>query len=115
MSKGNKILISVVSALFLMVVIINLLSWYFLGVVVTTKGGSHGFDIGEDKKTAYIKAKELLDNGNITAMHVDKDINQDNNWNLIVNPEWWNNKISLKFEEGRLVEITRTRICCELP
>jgi len=115
MKRWKRIALYLAIILFLLVATgVGLISYYF-GVEVTTEGGSQGFSIGESKTSAYAKANDLLRNGKITAMHVEADIRSDNHWVLIVNPEWWNNKITLVFEEGNIIEIRRDRICCELP
>jgi hypothetical protein len=102
-------------ALFLIIsAVVGLISYYF-GVVVTTEGSTQGFDIGESRVSAFAKAEKMLGEGGIAAIHVDPNMNDDSKWSLVVNPEWWNNKITLTFEEDALVEIRRDRICCELP
>jgi hypothetical protein len=106
----------------------GLISYYF-GVEVTTKGEAQGFIIGDRRTAAYDAAAELLRKGEITEIHVwpkdefhrplqsneNPENNTDPRWVLVVNPEWWNNTITLTFEHNVLVEIRRDRICCELP
>ena len=106
--------ISVIS-LFLIIAIVIILNKIYLSVEVTTTGNAQGFTIGESRSAAYEKANIMLSAGKISAIQVDPDYQNDSNWWLIVNPDWWNNKITLKFEENQLVEIRRDRICCELP
>ena len=115
--------------LFLLIAIcVGLISYYF-GVEVTTKGEAQGFTIGDSRAAAYDTAAELLREGEISEIHVwpkdefhrplqpneNPENNMDPRWVLIVNLEWWNNTITLTFENNVLVEIRRDRICCELP
>lgn len=102
---------------------------YYFGVEVTTKGGAQGFTIGESRSAVYNTAENLLRKGVISSMRtwpkdeIDRPFlpnedainNTDPRWVLVVNPEWWNNTITLTFENNNLVEIRRDRICCELP
>jgi len=39
----------------------------------------------------------------------------DPRWVMIVDPDWWNNTITITFEENKVVEIRRDRIISELP
>ena len=115
MKRWQRILLTTTIILFLLVaIVVGLISYYF-GFEVTTKGKAQGFEIGETKYSAYAKAQEFYNNGQVTAIHVEPDIYADHKWVLIVDPEWWNNKITLTFENDALVEIRRDRICCELP
>ncbi len=115
MKRWKRNLLASAIALFLIIsAVVGLISYYF-GVVVTTEGSTQGFDIGESRVSAFAKAEKMLGEGGIAAIHVDPNMNDDSKWSLVVNPEWWNNKITLTFEEDALVEIRRDRICCELP
>jgi len=101
--------------LFLIITSLIGLASYYFGVEVTTHGKAQGFEIGQSRSDAYKKAEALLRDEKITAIQIDPNINEDNHWWLIVDPEWWNNKITLTFEGDKLVEIRRDRICCEIP
>ena len=101
--------------LFLIIAVLVALTSYYFGVEVTTRGKAQEFEIGQSRSDAYAKAETLLGNEEISAIQVDPNIDEDDRWWLIVNPEWWNDKITLTFEGDKLVEIRRDRICCELP
>jgi len=102
---------------------------YFFGMEVFSTGEAYGFHIGDSREKAYENAKSLLEENEITDIHTwPKDNfhrpfeanenpkqNNDPKWAMIVNPEWWNNTITITFENGVVSEIRRDRICCELP
>lgn len=102
---------------------------YFFGMEVITTGEAYGFHIGDSREKVYKNAKTLLEGKKITAIHTwPKDQfrkpfessenpkqNNDPRWVMIVNPNWWNNTITVTFENNVVAEIRRDRICCELP
>lgn len=93
------------------------------------KGSAYGFSIGQSHSEVFDGAMELKRTGEIAEIHrwpagtphfeFGPDELQeallDPRWSMIVNPEWWNDSITLEFEDDTLVEIYRFRICCELP
>ncbi|HEX9757925.1 MAG TPA: hypothetical protein VGB26_09000 [Nitrospiria bacterium] len=94
-----------------------------------TSGEGYGFEIGESKTVVYQKATELLSIGKIKEIHAwpqgefkrkmepseNPAENTDLQWFLVVDPDWWNNTITLTFDQNFLIEIRRDRICWELP
>ena len=93
------------------------------------EGSAYGLSIGESQEEVFERAVGLREAGEIAEIHrwpqgeshfefSREDLEsalKDSRWTMIVNPEWWNDSITLEFEEDRLVEIYRFRICCELP
>ena len=93
------------------------------------EGEAYGFQIGASHAEVYSAAKTLKQNGKIKEIHRypkneyhrefgDEDLADatvDNRWIMIVDPDWWNNSIYLDFNSGKLVEIRRFRMCCEMP
>ena len=88
---------------------------YFFHSSVTESGSSFGLTIGETKVETFEKIRGMKERGQITEYHVLKELEEDNNWRLIVDPEWWNNTVTLQFENGKLCKIRRNRIWGELP
>ena len=91
-------------------------------------GEAYGFVVGETASQTYDRAMDQIRSGEVEAFELGKgsgavvyDGNDTDsalsyeNWQLVVNSEWWNNTIYLSFEDGNLVEIWRFRLCCELP
>lgn len=92
-------------------------------------GEAYGFVIGESRPRVYERATELKAQGKIEEIRRilegrgaiqfgDTDLastGQDKTWSMNVDSDWWNNTIRLEFSNGRLAEIHRFRICCELP
>lgn len=93
-----------------------------------TVGEAYGFVIGEPVSTTYERALRQQAEGEIAEIRIGKGSGalvhdpahpehavSAPNWQLVVNPNWWNDSISLTFEAGQLVVIRRFRLCCELP
>jgi hypothetical protein len=101
----------------------------FLSSVVVDRGEAFGFSIGQTRKDAYESAKLQIKQGRASEVHVwphgefhrpfrdSENPLTDNSpsWSIIVDPEWWNNSVTLTFEGDRVVEIRRNRILWELP
>jgi len=100
---------------------------YFFSSKVVKSGDAYGFEIGETRLQVYAKAKEMIKSGDIEAIHTwpeeeyhrpflqDESKNTDPRWKMIVNSNWWNNGITVSFENNIVVEIRRDRIFSELP
>jgi hypothetical protein len=93
------------------------------------EGQAYGFAIGDTHEQVFQRALTLLAAGEIAEIHrwpKDSfhfafgendlpDAKEDSRWTMIVNPKWWNDSITLEFEDGRVSEIYRFRVCCEFP
>jgi hypothetical protein len=92
------------------------------------EGEAYGFSIGDTSTRTYERAVELRAAGEIaeirrgvgsSATLLDERYVEyalaDDAWTLVVNPDWWNDSITLRFRDRQLVEIYRFRLCCELP
>ena len=94
-----------------------------------TTGKAYGFVIGEVHEQVFYRAKELKLQNQIEEIHrwppesyhfefSENELEQassDTRWTMVVSPELWNDTIRLEFSDGRLKEIHRFRLCCELP
>jgi hypothetical protein len=109
--KDNKIILYI-SAFFIICGFITGAISYFFGTKEVTKGEAYGFNIGDTRQLAYSKAEGLLKRGEILEL---PDMKDEMKWDMTVNPDWWNNKITLTFDNNAVIKITRYRICCELP
>ena len=92
-------------------------------------GEAYGFSIGESREDVFSRALKLKMAGKIEEIHrwpegsfhhefFESDLSdaiKDNRWIMIVDTDWWNNSIRLEFQDSKLVEIHRGRLCCELP
>jgi hypothetical protein len=109
---------------------VGFLAWMGLTFEEKTirEGEAYGFVIGESSEDVYLRALALKDAGEIAEIRrgsgsaarilEEHDIHRalaDDAWKLVVNPDWWNDSITLRFRERHLVEIYRFRICCEMP
>ena len=92
------------------------------------EGEAYGFAIGDSQAVTYRKAVDLRQSGKITeirrghgsaAVLLTEDAVAsalgDSSWTLVYDPDWWNDTATLYFEDDRLKQIYRSRICCELP
>ncbi len=91
------------------------------------QGHAYGFRVGQPVAESLKVAEDMLEHGRIQEFRLGRgsaaillessslDPTTEAHWKLVVDPSWWNNSISLRFEEQRLVEIHRFRLCCELP
>ena len=128
MSKTEKIWLGVV-ILFAVVVLVTGIISYFFGVKVIASGEAYGFRIGDNKETTFKNAQALLKQNKIVAIHTwpkgefHRDFeqeenpiqNKDKSWVMVVNPNWWNNTITVTYNNNAVVEIRRDRIYSELP
>ena len=128
MKKTDKIWVSV-AILVILAALITVAISYFFGVKVVSSGEAYGFQIGDDRKQSFEKAQTLLNQQKISAIHtwpsgeVHRPFRQeeypnqskDKSWVMVVNSEWWNNTITVTFNNNKVVEIRRDRICCEMP
>ena len=128
MTKSEKIWLYIAIFVALIGITVGAIS-YFFGVKVIMSGEAYGFHIGDNREKAYESAKALLEQKEITAIHTwpkgqghrPFETNEtpketdDPRWVMIVNPDWWNDTITLTFENDIVSEIRRDRICCELP
>lgn len=101
----------------------------YLSSIVIEKGGSYGFEIGQTRETAYQVAKTLIEKGRAAEVHTwpvgefhrpfhdaENPLTDKNKiWSVIVDPDWWNNSVTLTFQDGQVVRIRRNRIKWELP
>lgn len=92
-------------------------------------GEAYGFVIGETREKVYKRATDLRAQGQIEEIRrmvegtgpiefgdaALASAAQDKTWSMNVDSDWWNNTIRLEFRNGRLAEIHRFRMCCELP
>lgn len=91
-------------------------------------GKAYGFVIGESKLRTYERAVELYSKGKYEVFEVGRgsaaiphdlespdDALQSDHWQLVVDPDWWNNVIYLEFSGDSLTRIWRFRLCCEGP
>jgi hypothetical protein len=92
-------------------------------------GEAYGFLIGATHQETFRRALELKASGDIEEIHrwpkgeshfqfSETDLPEatlDSRWTMIVDTDWWNNSIRLEFQDSRLNEIHRFRVCCELP
>lgn len=111
----NRVIKSVFLVLGLLVGLSAVAINYLFHTSVTESGSAFGFDIGETKVTAFEKVRRMKERGKITEYHVLQEIEEDNNWRLIVDPDWWNNTVTLYFENGKLCKIHHNRIWGEVP
>ncbi len=93
------------------------------------EGSAYGFSIGQTHDQAFGAAQELKGRGEIHkilriseartrtefALADLPEARSDNRWIMIVDPDFWNDSISLKFGGDSLVELYRFRFCCEMP
>ena len=128
MTKSEKIWLSIAILVLVAGVAIGAV-FYFFGVKVISKGEAYGFHIGDSREKAYENAKALLAEKEITDIHTwpvnqfhrrfkSNEIPQQNNdprWVMVVNPDWWNNTITVSFQDNLVTEIRRDKIYCELP
>jgi hypothetical protein len=128
MTKTEKVLLTISIGVALTGIFVGAMS-YFFGVEVVTSGDAHGFSIGDDRIKTYGKAKRLLEQSKIVAIHTWPDgeahgpfkqhespaQNNDKRWVMVVNPVWWNNTITLTYENNKVVKIRRDQIYFELP
>ena len=103
-------------------------NFYFSSVVIES-GGTYDFEIGQTRAEAFESAERLISQGRAVEIHAwpagefhrpfrDDEIPVDDDspsWSIIVDPNWWNNSVTLTFEEGRIVRIRRNRVLWELP
>ena len=109
---------------------VGFLAWMALTFEEKTirEGEGYGFVIGESSEDVHARALALRDAGEIAEIrrgsgsaarileeHDAQGALADDAWTLVVNPDWWNDSITLRFRERHLVEIHRFRICCEMP
>jgi hypothetical protein len=101
----------------------------FFSSIVIESGGTFGFEIGQTREEAYETAEKLIAQGRAAEIHTwpagefhrpfrhDEDPVTDDSpaWSIIVDPEWWNNSVTLAFTDGRVVSIRRNRVLTELP
>ena len=94
-----------------------------------TEGEAYGFVIGESKDETYKRVIRQIERGELVTLELGRgssaaehnradpnEIHRDyNHWQLVVDPDWWNNVIYLSFDDTSLVEIWRFRVCCEGP
>jgi len=93
-----------------------------------TSGSAYGFVIGESQSQTYERVLELREQGGFEVFEVGRGSSANphdldnpsealavDHWQLVVDPEWWNNVIYLEFSGGTLVRIWRFRLCCEGP
>ena len=91
------------------------------------EGDAYGFSIGETVEESVSRAVSMKLSGEIHEIEVGHgsgavafgearhSMNSGDKWQLVVDPEVWNDKIYLTFEDGNLVEIWRFRSPTELP
>ncbi len=92
-----------------------------------TDGAAYGFVVGESAQQSYDRALELERRGKIAEFRLghgssaflmdpaQHDVLNYPKWVMVVGPDWWVNDIYLTFDDRRLVEIRRVRVCCEGP
>jgi hypothetical protein len=128
MTKSEKIFLSIAIFVAFLGLATGTIS-YFFGVEVVVSGEAHGFRIGDDRTQTYKNAQTLLKQKEIVDIHTwpkDKfhkpfgvkenpEKNIDPRWVMVVNPNWWNNTITVTFENDKVIKIRRDRICYELP
>jgi len=102
---------------------------FFFSSVVIKSGGTYDFEIGQTREEVYGVAERLVAEGRAAEIHAwpdgefhrpfrDSEIptNDDSpRWTIVIDPNWWNNSVTLTFEAGRVVQIRRNRVRWELP
>ena len=128
MTKSQKILLSLCVLVAFIGLVVGLIS-YFFGVEEIISGEAYGFKIGDSRSVTYLKATKLYQENEITDINTwpveefyrpfeDNEMPEKNNdpkWVMTVNPEWWNNSITITFDDHAVIEIRRDRIIWELP
>lgn len=103
--------------------------FYFFGVKVVSGGEAYGFRVGDGRERTFENAQTLLEQNKIVAIHAcpegeshrpfkykeNPKQNIDPRWVMVVDPDWWNNTITITFDQNTVFEIRSDRICCELP
>lgn len=93
------------------------------------QGSAYGFSIGQTHEQAFSAALELKARGEIQRILRNDEARSrteftlselpeaktDTRWMMVVDPDFWNDSISLRFEGDSVVEIYRFRFCCEMP
>ena len=91
------------------------------------EGDAYGFTIGETVEESVSRAVSMKLSGEIHEIEVGHgsgavpfdearhSTKSGDKWQLVVDPEVWNDQIYLTFEDGSLVEIWRFRSPTELP
>lgn len=92
------------------------------------EGEAYGFRIGESVAQTYDRALGLHVRGEFVEFRLGQGSSAqllnpshpetalaENHWQLVVDPDAWNDSIYLSFENHLLSEIWRFRLCCELP
>lgn len=93
-----------------------------------SNGSAYGFTVGESAVQTHERAWKQLQSGRVEAFELGEGSGAfpyfgDNiakattieHWQLVVDKDWWNNTIYLSFNDGKLIEIWRFRVCCEVP
>ncbi|MDG2286454.1 MAG: hypothetical protein P8N43_13140 [Alphaproteobacteria bacterium] len=123
--------IAIILASFVLLVPLGFIAYGFLTYkdVSVYTGDAYGFVIGETYQDTFDRAVQLKNAGKIEEIRRwPKDSSpfafssdtlseamSDARWSMEVDSDWWNNSIRLEFQDGRLAEIHRFRLCCELP
>lgn len=128
MTKNEKIFLSIAVLVAISGLSIGIIS-YFFSIKVISSGEAYGFQVGDNRNKTYENAQKLLKQKEIVAIHTwprDQfhrpfeaneipNQNTDSRWVMVVNPDWWNNTITVAFENNAVIEIRRDRIYSELP
>lgn len=93
-----------------------------------SEGAAYGFVIGETAEQTYARAIEQKNRGRFEVFELGRGSGAlpydgsdprlalaSDHWQLVVDKDWWNNVIYISFTDGRLSEIWRFRLCCEMP
>jgi len=102
---------------------------FFFSSVIIESGGTYDFEIGQNRAEAFQTAQRLVSQGRASEIHTwpagefhrpfrDDEIPTDDDspsWSIVIDPDWWNNSVTLTFEDDRVVRIRRNRVLWELP